>query len=69
MVIPPLAIDFPIPIERIPVQQGTDLEFLRKMAERHGYVFYVDPGPGAVHQQRLLGPADPRSACRSARSR
>ena len=27
-VIPPLAIDPPIPIERIPVQQGTDLQYL-----------------------------------------
>ena len=28
----------------------------------HGYVFYVTPGPGAVHQLRVLGPADPRRA-------
>ena len=60
VVIPPTAFDVPLPIERIPVQQGTDLDYLRKLAERHGYVFYVTPGPGAVHQLRLLGPADPR---------
>ena len=29
VVIPPMSFDVPIPIERIPVQQGTDLEYLR----------------------------------------
>ena len=45
MVIPPPVIDPPIPIERVPVQQGTDLDYLEQMAARHGYVFYVSPGP------------------------
>ena len=44
-VIPPPVIDPPIPIERVPVQQGTDLDYLEQMAARHGYVFYVSPGP------------------------
>ena len=47
MVIPPPTIDQPIPIERTPVQQGTDLDVPRTMAQRFGYVFYVDPGPAA----------------------
>lgn len=45
LVIPPPVIDPPIPIERTPVQQGTDLDYLEQMARRHGYVFYVSPGP------------------------
>jgi hypothetical protein len=45
MIIPPPVIDPPIPIERVPVQQGTDLDYLEQMARRHGYVFYVSPGP------------------------
>jgi hypothetical protein len=45
LVIPPPVIDPPIPIERIPVQQGTDLDYLEQMASRHGYVFYISPGP------------------------
>jgi hypothetical protein len=45
MVIPPVAVDPALPIERIPVQQGTDLDYLNQMAARHGYVFYVIPGP------------------------
>jgi hypothetical protein len=39
MVIPPPAIDTPLPIERIPVQHGTDLAYLTEMARRFGYVF------------------------------
>lgn len=44
-VIPPPTIDVPLPTERIPVQQGTDLAYLMEMAKRYGYTFYVDPGP------------------------
>ena len=35
--------DIPIEIDRIPRQQETDLRFLQRMAERNGYVFYVEP--------------------------
>jgi hypothetical protein len=45
LVIPPLSLDPPIPIERVPAQQGTDLDYLNTMAARFGYVFYVVPGP------------------------
>jgi hypothetical protein len=45
MVIPPPSIDVPIPIQRTPVQQGTDLAYLQEMAGRFGYVFYISPGP------------------------
>lgn len=44
-VIPPETIDQPLPTERTPVQQGTDLEYLKNMAQRFGHVFYVEPGP------------------------
>jgi len=55
-VIPPVAIDPPIPIERTPVQQGTDLAYLRQMAARHGYVFYVIPGPVPFTNTAYWGP-------------
>jgi hypothetical protein len=45
MVIPSLFIDVPIPIDRIPTHQGTDLKYIEQMASQVGYVFYVDPGP------------------------
>lgn len=56
MVIPPPSVDIPLPIQRIPRQQGTDLEFLREMAERYGYVFYVKPGPAPFTNTAYWGP-------------
>jgi hypothetical protein len=44
-VIPPLFIDPPLPTDRIPVQQGTDLRYLQELAARHAYVCYIMPGP------------------------
>jgi hypothetical protein len=45
MVMPPPSIDQPLPIDRTPVQQGSDLEYLTTMGERFGFVFYIEPGP------------------------
>jgi hypothetical protein len=45
MVMPPPSLDQPLPIERTPVHQGTDLEHLKSMGQRFGYVFYVQPSP------------------------
>jgi len=45
LVIPSIAIDVPIPTNRIPSQQGSDLDYIRLLAERVGYVFYLEPGP------------------------
>jgi hypothetical protein len=55
-VIPPPAIDVPLPTERTPVQQGTDLEYLQQMAARFGYVFYVTPGPAPLTNTAYWGP-------------
>lgn len=35
--------DVPIMIDRIPRQQETDLDFIKRLAERNGFVFYVEP--------------------------
>jgi hypothetical protein len=56
VVIPPMSFDVPLPIERIPVQQGTDLDYLRKLAEVHGHVFYVTPGPVPFTNYAYWGP-------------
>jgi hypothetical protein len=55
-VIPPLVIDPPIPIERVPVQQDTDLRYLETMAARHGYTFYVKAGPAPLTNMAYWGP-------------
>ncbi len=56
MVIPSPLIDLPIPIERIPVQEGKDLEYVKRLAEDVGYVFYVDPGPTPGMSVAYWGP-------------
>ncbi|QQS49036.1 MAG: hypothetical protein IPM66_10620 [Acidobacteriota bacterium] len=56
IVIPPVVIDPPIPVERTPVQQATDLGYLNEMAERHAYVFYVSPGPAPFTNTAYWGP-------------
>jgi hypothetical protein len=56
LVIPPLSIDPPIPIERVPVQQDTDLDYLVELARRHAYVFYILPGPVPFTNTAYWGP-------------
>jgi phage protein D len=35
--------DTPLDKERIPNQQGTDLAYIRRLAEQNGFVFYLEP--------------------------
>jgi len=35
----------PLPTSKIEAQEGTDLAYITALAERVGYVFYIDPGP------------------------
>jgi hypothetical protein len=42
--------DVPIMIDRIPRQQETDLAFIRRLAERNGYVFYIEPATFGVNR-------------------
>jgi hypothetical protein len=56
LVIPSIMIDVPLPIDRIPGQQGTDLEYVRSLAAQVGYVFYIDPGPFPGMSKAYWGP-------------
>jgi hypothetical protein len=56
MIIPPLSIDNPLPVERIPSQQNTDLKFINELAERYAYVFYIKPGPVTGTNTAYWGP-------------
>ncbi|MEO6926898.1 MAG: hypothetical protein ABI129_09530 [Rhodanobacter sp.] len=56
LVIPSIALDVPIPTNRIPTQQGSDLEYIRLLAARTGYVFYLDPGPAPGMSIAYWGP-------------
>ncbi|MCP1644491.1 hypothetical protein J2T41_004129 [Pseudomonas citronellolis] len=54
--IPALFPDVPIPIERIPAQQGTDLAYIRQLAEEIGHVFYIEPGEVPLTNIAYFGP-------------
>jgi hypothetical protein len=54
--IPPFLMDVPIPTDKIPTQQGTDRQYLKKLADDHGYVFYVEPGPLIGQSLAYWGP-------------
>ena len=45
LIIPSILIDVPLPTGNIPSQKGTDLAYIKALADRVGYVFYIDPGP------------------------
>ncbi|MDD5418729.1 MAG: hypothetical protein PHV57_02650 [Methanomicrobiaceae archaeon] len=55
-VFPPVFIDPPLPTERIPVQQTTDLRYLQALAARHAYVCYITPGPAPFTNTCYWGP-------------
>lgn len=64
---PPLR-DQPTRNERIPSQQGTDLEYLRAIAQRFAYVFYVMPGPASGSNTAYWGPPQRQTQAQKALS-
>jgi hypothetical protein len=56
LIVPCLFPEVPIPVDRIPTQQGTDLAYIRQLAEQVGYVFYIEPGPVPGTNIAYFGP-------------
>jgi hypothetical protein len=56
MIVPSLIPDVPIPVDRIPAQKGTDLAYIKQLAQEAGYVFYLDPGPAPGISTAYWGP-------------
>lgn len=56
MVIPSVLLFVPLPIDQIPSQQGTDLQYIQYLADAAGYVFYIDPGPLPGTSRAYWGP-------------
>lgn len=54
--VPPRVREVPTASDRVPVQSGTDLSYLREMAGRHGFVFYLTPGPEPFTNGAYFGP-------------
>jgi hypothetical protein len=55
-VIPVITPDIPVPVEQIPTQKGTDLDYIKALAHEAGYVFYIEPGPIPGMSQAYWGP-------------
>jgi hypothetical protein len=56
MIIPSVLLDVPIPTNSIPSHKGTDLQYINNLAEKVGYVFYIDPGPAPGANIAYWGP-------------
>ena len=56
LTIPSFVEDVPIPVDRIPRQQGTDYAYVTSLARQCGYVFYFDPGPFPGTSRAYWGP-------------
>lgn len=56
IVIPSVLIDMPIPTTRIPKQKGTDLAYVKSLADVVGYTFYVEAGPAPGTSIAYWGP-------------
>jgi len=56
IVVPPPVITVKSPTTGIDAQTGTDLSYVKGIASRSGYVFYVDPGPAPLTSVAYFGP-------------
>jgi hypothetical protein len=55
-VIPVPTPDISVPVEQVPVQRGSDLNYVQSLAGEAGYVFYIEPGPLPGMSQAYWGP-------------
>jgi hypothetical protein len=56
LIVPSVLVDVPLPTTKIEGQKGTDLQYIRSLAERVGYVFYLEPGPLPGMNRAYWGP-------------
>lgn len=56
LIVPELFSFIKNPLEEIPSQKGTDLSYINELAEKSGYVFYIDPGPAPGANVAYWGP-------------
>jgi hypothetical protein len=55
-IVPSMFLDVPIPTDRIPSHDGTDLAYIEQLARQVGYVFYTEPGPVPGTNIAYFGP-------------
>ena len=56
VIMPPPVFDPVIPIDRTPQQTCSDFDYAEKLARRHGYKVFVEPGPAPGMSQLYFGP-------------
>ena len=56
LIVPSVMVHVPIPTARIHAQRGSDLAYIKDLAERVGYVFYLQPGPAIGTNVAYWGP-------------
>jgi hypothetical protein len=56
LIVPSVFVYVPLPTGNIPSQRGTDLAYIRSLADEVGYVFYIDPGPAPGVNVAYWGP-------------
>jgi hypothetical protein len=56
LIIPSVLVDVVIPTNQIPRHKGTDLKYIKYLAKRVGYVFYLEPGPAPGMNLAYWGP-------------
>ena len=59
IVVPPPGDAPPLPTDKIPVQTGSDRDYIKGLASECGYVFYVEPGPAPLTSTAYFGPDVP----------
>jgi hypothetical protein len=56
MVIPSILDIPPLPMQQIPQQRGSDYAYVKDLAQKAGYVFYLEPGPTPGTSKAYWGP-------------
>ena len=56
LIVPSILIDVQIPTNSIQAQRGTDFAYIKALADRVGYVFYLEPGPAPGVNKAYWGP-------------
>lgn len=56
LAVPPIFEETPSPTDKIRTQNGTDLAYIKQLAARSGYAFYLEPGPAPGTSLAYFGP-------------
>jgi hypothetical protein len=56
IVIPPIFMDVSVPVQKMDTQTGTDLSYIKSIADKCGYIYYLEPGPAPGASLFYFGP-------------